>query len=236
MLNPDKNNVDISKLFEWGKSYQVSLKNGEEITVFMRLVGDADLNLARVYALRNSSEFRKKLRTEGTEERLAYIAEKDNIDKENIVALILFMETRRISGDVIKEINSKFPKELRADATLEELEEHQKELDSYESITTEKISKEISDRIAKERKKLEKIDFETLYKRYVEYSIDELAETEMYKKFLDACVYYGTFTDKSLKRRLFKTIEDFQNLLPDVKEQFVNLYKQLDIDTDELKK
>lgn len=59
-MNAERNDVDIFRLFHWGKEVTIFDKYGNELTnVYMRLVGDAELNLARVFAIRRSAELRK---------------------------------------------------------------------------------------------------------------------------------------------------------------------------------
>jgi len=53
-ITPEKNDVDISSLFYYRKPVTLIGKDAEPTTVYMRLVGDAELQRARVKALRDS--------------------------------------------------------------------------------------------------------------------------------------------------------------------------------------
>ena len=72
----EKSDINISTLFNWGKKFSLVDKNNTEIyEVYIRLVGDAEYGRSRVYALRKSSELRKKLNNLESDERIAFIPE-----------------------------------------------------------------------------------------------------------------------------------------------------------------
>ena len=47
--------INISTLFKWGTELEIDTPQGKQ-PFWMRIVGDADINRARVYALRNISK------------------------------------------------------------------------------------------------------------------------------------------------------------------------------------
>ncbi len=64
MESIDRNDVNISILFNWGKEFILYDENRKELfKVYLRIIGDSDLNKAKVYALRKSAEMRKKLKS-----------------------------------------------------------------------------------------------------------------------------------------------------------------------------
>ena len=70
----EKSDVDLSRLFMWQAEVPVLSSTGEEVTkVHMRVIGDKDLSRARVFSLRESAELRKLLKTDGTDEYIAFI-------------------------------------------------------------------------------------------------------------------------------------------------------------------
>ena len=62
IMEIEKNDVDISKLFNWGKAFEIVGEDGVVDVVYMRVLGDADINKARVFALRESAKLRRALR------------------------------------------------------------------------------------------------------------------------------------------------------------------------------
>ena len=82
----EKNDVSLAKLFNWGDKFSITDKYGNFITdVYIRLVGDAELNQARVKAIRASREMREKLKTEGTDERMVFMPDFDLMEDKEIV-------------------------------------------------------------------------------------------------------------------------------------------------------
>jgi len=148
MRSIDKNDVDISKLFRWGAKFNILDSRDQVIVeVYIRLVGDAELNRARVFALRKSAELRSKLREENSDERLAFIPPLEDLDKENLVETALLYMIRDITLDAIKDTRLPLPAEPDSDSSLEKQEKYQKEVDEYptkkDSIIREKIEKTV---------------------------------------------------------------------------------------------
>ena len=86
----EKSDVDISKLFHYGKKFDIQDRNGKKVlTVFIRIVGDADLNRARVYAIRRSAELRERLRSKESDESLAFIPPIESVEKNSLIETCL---------------------------------------------------------------------------------------------------------------------------------------------------
>jgi hypothetical protein len=233
---PEKNDVDISKLFTWGKEVAIKDDDGNELfKCYIRMIGDADLNRSRVYALRRSAEFRKKLHDADSDERVGFIVEPEMVSKEKLVQATLIILLKDVAQKVQKDVNIPFPKELTSDATQEEEEKYQAEVDAY----PEKVRQEITARIEKEAKKeearLNTFSKKELYDSYVDYVINELCEREMFDQFKLSCLLYGCFRDPEYKTRLFKTIEEITALPSTVKNQLLDEYSSLEMSTDFLK-
>lgn len=233
----DKNDVNISKLFEWGKSLVITDAHDTPVmTLYIRLIGDSDMNKARVYGLRKSAELRKKLRENNSEERLAYIPEFEFIEKENLIESTLSFQLKELTDKAFKNLDLQLPKEPSSDATLEELENYQKEVDSWPRKRENEVRKVVEDAVDTERKSLNLLSKDELSKRYETFIINSLCETEMYTKFQEMCVYYGTFLDDKCKQLAFNSIEEFSNLPEFIKTQIIDSYYSLDIKVEELKK
>ena len=132
-MNAEKNDVDVRRLFSWGTAFELSNPDTEEITmVYMRLVGDEDMNKARVYALRESKKLRETLRDTSTDESIALIPSFNDIPNKDIVEMVAMFSTRAMSKRAIRDVSMPLPKEPKDSATLEEHEEYQNKLDMYE--------------------------------------------------------------------------------------------------------
>lgn len=238
MPHPEKNDVDIYKLFHWGREFSIVDRFGKELTkVYIRLNGDSELNRARVFALRRSAELRKKLKTEGTDERVAFISTIFDIDeKSQLLPIISTLMTRTFAQEATKEVRIPTPKEPKSDATLEEQEKFQEEVDSYDDRKNEAVGQAILNKISQFEKELESQPVEKLQKQYERLMIDELCEREMITKFKEVSAFFGSYSDPDFKIPAFDSFELFENLPTEIKEQYIDNYENLEINIDELKK
>jgi hypothetical protein len=238
MIHPEKNDVDISKLFNWGSQFAILDELGKEIvSVYLRLVGDADINRARVFALRKSAELRKRLKDEDSDERVAFISSVYELeDKAGLVDLICSLATRKIIQDVIKETEVPFPKEPKSDAPQEDFEKYQLDVDNYTQKRNLIIGEKATVLIDKLKESLMEKELDAIQKLYETKMIDELCEQEMVEKFRLCCVYYGAYTDDKYSMRMFKSFDQFDNLPTEIKQQYIAYYNTLEINIDDLKK
>lgn len=236
----ERNDVDINKLFHWGQKYEITWFGQDEeektIVVYMRLLGDADVNRARVYALRKSAELRKKLYEPDSNERLAYLYIPESMETERLVALITGLSIRDITQNVIKSLNVKAPKSPKSDATLEENEKFQKAVDEYGPKREKEIRKAVEKETEKLQKELYSLPKEELIKRYEFSMINESCEQEALNAFREISAYLGAFKDENYKERFFDDFEQFQNLPTGIKKQFIDNHQVLEMGGEELKK
>lgn len=236
----EKNDVDISKLFDWGRVFEVfDPETGEVVhIVYMKLLGDADLNRARVHALRKSSELRRQLRDPNSDYRLAYIRDIDEFTEQELINMITVLSNREITKNATREIKITMPKPPKSTASLEKLEAFQKEVDEYPEKRQQAVKKAIENAVKVLEAELRQSSKEENYKRYVKSIIDELCEREGIDAFNDMQVYLGCYKDDSYKAesRFFASFEAFDNLEPTVKNSFKVAYNSLDVEVGELKK
>ncbi len=235
----EKNDVQIDKIFQWGKVFEVidPTKDDESVAlVYMKLLGDADLGRARVYALRKSSELRRKLKDENSDERIAWVRSIDEVSEEDLINLIIIFAGRDIANDARTKVKIPTPKPPKSNAKLEKQEAFQKEVDEYPEKRQKAISDAINKEIEKRKESLSTKSKEDLYREYVRLLIDEFCEREAINAFEDMQVFLGCFTDDTYKEKFFPDFESFNNLEPTVKNMFKDAYKSLDIELAELKK
>lgn len=235
-LSPEKNDVDISSLFYYRKPVQILDKNAEPVTFYMRLVGDAELQRARVMALRDSRKLRDALKDPNSDEHLAYIPSVEDIEKDKLIEVITLSKIKEVSIKVMDEIEIPFPTEPSSDATLEEQEEYQKQVDEYPAKREKLLQAEIIKRTGEEKKKLQKQNLEDLKKEYLLSLRNELCEMTLTASFYNHIVFFSLYKDKNYKTRLFTDYEEYENLPAEIKEELLEEYKSLELGTDELKK
>lgn len=237
MEDIEKNEVDIHKLFQWGNQFElVKDVDGSTVPVFVRLVGDADWNKARVKALRASAELRRKLRDTNSDEYFAFLPDYESVDKNRLVDLNLAINIRNLTDKIISGLSLKVPVEPKSDSTLEQQEEYQKEIDAYPGKRKEIIDARLKVEMEKERKKYNKLSKEELEKEYTATLVNSMCELEMGKVFYDVCTFYGSFKDSKYTERLFKDLDDYLNSATYTKEQLVGFYRTLELGVSELKK
>ena len=234
----ERNDVDITQLFKYKKEVKVidALTN-EKATVYMKLVGDADMAQARVFGLRKAGNLRKSLRTSGSELRQAFVNEIPEFqDKETLVGSVILLGVGDIQKKAINNVDFPEPKAPKSDASLEELEKYQKEVDEYPQKYATAVEKEMKKIRRSEEKRLNKLETKELYSLYEALVIDQLCSSEMAQNYYQMCVYKATYKDPQYKKLAFNSFEDFDNAAPQLKEQLIDAYRALEFGLDELKK
>jgi hypothetical protein len=233
----EKNDVDISKLFTWGKKFDiVDSKEEAQSSVYIRLLGDADVNRARVFALRKSAELRRKLRDLDSDERLMYVREQEEMTKEELIGYIVMFSMREITNQAIRQISVPAPKQPKANAGLEKMEKYQKEIDDYPN----KINAALKEFVSKEEKKIKaelaNESEDALYKKYVDHLIMEFCEQEAVKAYNDMETYLGCYNDENYTERAFRDFDHFDNQPIELKQQLREAYESIRVGMDDLKK
>jgi len=235
----EKNDVDISKLFVWGRVFEVVGEDGKpEALVYMRLLGDADANRARVFAVRQSAELRRKLLDLNSDERIVFVKSIEEVSEEDLRNLIIAYSMREITNNAYKSIKVKKPTPPKSNASLSKMEKYQKEVDDFPTQFKDAVEKHMRKEVDKALKLLEYEDKESLYKRYTNALIDELCEQRAMESYRNMELYLGCYKDDTyaLDKRFFSSYDEFDNMSLEVKSEFRAAYDKLDIKPDELKK
>jgi hypothetical protein len=235
MKDIEKNDVNISNLFVWGAKTTIPTNKGEK-DIWVRVVGDADISRARVYALRKSAELRRKLKDLDSDERMAMIPEFDADSKEQAIELLLNLRIKEITDDALDDVEIVYPKEPASDASLEEQEEYQASVDNFPKYVEKQTRKAVETQVEKERERIKNMSMEGLEELYVNTLVNQLCETEMYQAFQDKTVFYACFTDENYTSPLFSDFEMYLNLPLEIKEKLATFYGTLTLDIDTLKK
>jgi hypothetical protein len=236
MNSAERSDVDISKLLTWRKEFDLLDDNSDVITkVYIRLVGDAELNRARVYAIRKSAEMRKKLKDHSSDEYFAYVPDIETVDVEEIIETTILYSIQDFTSEASKKLDIKEPKELHSEATLEEQEKYQKEVDEYPDKREKEIREFIDKQIENKRKELSKKSKEELYKNVIQLIIEYYCRTAMIDSFRLMCTYFGTYSDSNYKIRFFESVDELDNAPSHIKTQVKDFYSSLDLGLDDLK-
>ena len=233
----EKNDVDISILFKWGTP--VPMKDAFDNTIeilYVKLIGDADTNRSRTFALRESAKLRALLKTPGSDERVAYIPDWKSMKNSSLTELVIQFKLREYVQKVTKNLLMPLPDEPDSDSSLESHEEYQKKVDEWPKIREDKIRDELQKVVDEERKYLKSIGKGELALEAENAIIAELCEQRMYDAFQASVLTFATFSDQEYKNKYFKSMEEFEALISDFKDQLFKAYNSININTENLKK
>ncbi len=202
----------------------------------MRLLGDADVNRARVFALRKSHELRNNLKSPTSVERLIYMREMDDIETDDIVNYIVVFSMREITNDAYRDVKVKNPTPPKSDANLEKMEKYQKEVDEYPEKRKAAVEKYMKDRVESLKEALNNRTKEELYKKYEKLLVDEFCEQEALRAYRDMELYLGCYKDPDYVERFFSSFEQYDNLDSKIKSDFRAAYDKLDVRMEDIKK
>jgi hypothetical protein len=233
-VNPiERNDVDLNRLFKWKTKVEIVDENQEVLfPIYMRLVGDADLNRARIFAIRTSKDYRKLLRDSDSDEHIALLPEQEELTKGSIIDSIIIYSMQDFALDATKVPE---PKELKSTATLEEQEEFQENVDQYPEQKEKAIENYVEKKIEEKRNELSTKNIDDLYTELIPKIIAQRCETKMLETFREYSIFLGTFQDKKYTVKFFKEFDEFLNLPTNIKDQFEVAYSNLELGIDELK-
>jgi hypothetical protein len=234
-LHPEISDVDISPIFHWFGEQEITDTQGKTFRVFVRLVGDAELNRARVFALRKSSDLRKRFKDPNSDERNGFIQDLDMLNEDQLKVELIHYRLQELYLEAGKEVKIAYPKEPSGD-DLERQERYQEEVDAWQLKLTEAINNYVEPRYAKIKEKYNEKPINELYEEYQKIIVSKLCEAEFQTKFKEICVFFGTHSDEKMTKKFFNSFEEFENLRTIVKQQFIEFYDALEMSTEELKK
>jgi hypothetical protein len=236
-MDIEKNDVDISQLFLWkGEVPIVDQQQKEVAKVYMRVVGDKDLNKARIHSLRQSAELRAVLNDKKSDEYYAFISGIEFTSRETVTAGVKLLLLADLGSDARRNVIIKFPKEPASDDPLEEHEKYQKEVDDFPENFGKDVDAELERLLKAEEKRLKKLSDEDLFDEYKSLTINYICQEEMTRTFLDKSIFFSTYADDQYKKKYFKTFKAYENLATEVKDQLRDAYRNLELGMTELKK
>lgn len=236
MLSPEKNEVDINQLFEYKKPITLHGNRGKKKTVYMRVIGDADINKARVKSLRASRELRDALKDKTSDEYLAYIPDISEAGIEKITELLVMFYIDENSSKIVDSLDLPFPEEPGSDDTLEEREQYQLEVDNYSKEWEALIQKKFFEVGKKRKEELEKLDETDLLEIYEGALVRELCRKKMTQTYYEYVVLYSLYSDEKYVKPLYTEFSRFDNLPSDIKAKLIEEYRTLELGIDDLKK
>jgi hypothetical protein len=231
--------MDISNLFKWKKKYVIkapdgkplTTDDGEELYVYLRVIGDNDLDHAKRYSLRQVS----KLRVEYELDPDQVLPDFNEFTVEQLASLLVLNEASEIYKRAEREVQIEYP--TQKDSTkLEDAEEYVKLSDTYFERLAEKVDEVaqqgLEARIEYYKQKSKKDLIIGARKAYIE----KILEGDLAKITNDAILYFCVFEDEDCTKKVFSDIDEVRNAAPYLKEQLYREYSDLVLSDRELKK
>ena len=171
-----------------------------------------------------------------SDERVAYIPDWKSMRSNSLTELVIQFKLREYVQKVTKNLLLPLPEEPDSDSSLETQEEYQKTVDEWPKIREDKIRDELQKVVDEERKYLKSIGKGELALEAENAIIAELCEQRMYDAFQASVLTFATFSDQEYKNKYFKSMEEFEALISDFKDQLFKAYNSININTENLKK
>ena len=235
---------NLENLFRWSHKLVINNKAGEPAeskagkgyVVYQRIIGDNELSIARKMALKASRELRRNLRDVDSPEHAALVPTYEDLNDKELKNAILLASAQKLRQEAIRTAGlPKRPKEIGVDATLEQQEEYEVAVETFETEILELRSKKMTEIADRELKALEGRERDELVMNFVDSMIEGLCSREMLETFNAWCTFYGTYSTKTFKTREFSSFANFSSCVPLVKDQLLSGYIRLDMSGDELK-
>jgi hypothetical protein len=242
--------LKIADLLKWRS--QIVLKDHEgkiitddknqPVTVFLRIIGDDDLDASYKAGRIASARLRKALRDPSSDEYLERIDPiKVEEDRDSLIDIIKTSRGSNITSEARSAIDRpELPKieEFAVDPdapTLEEQEKLDAAIEESESGYLQAIGKYEADRMLVIEAELKDKSIEELRDIATEEASNIIALSEFLSEILDQKVWRGCYTDKARKERAFDSIQEWRSTDAAIREQLIEAYIKLEQDPDELK-
>jgi hypothetical protein len=233
----------LEGLFKWSHDWEMLDLNGEplkvdgkEVKIYQRVIGDADLQLARETSLRASALQRKKLQ-EGTGlDRASLVPNYKYMDKGEISALIVLVELSDIRRQADKDLIFPYPEPPSSNATLEEQENYQESIDIFFDERDKELKKRVTKLVELRKEELRKLPKDRLREIHETAAVESACRDTFLTILNEYMAYRGTFLDAAFTQRAYPSFNAFRNASPYAKRQIITNYADLELKGDQLKK
>jgi len=214
----------------------VKKQDGTDWVVYQRVIGDSEINLARETALRASAIQRRKLQEPSNLDRMLIIPDYHNMDKGNIIALIILHELPDLRAAAQKEVLLPFPDASDSSATLKQQEETQTAIDTYFEKRDRLILEKINELVQARQEELQKNPKKRLQVIHADAAMNGSCREIFLVTLNEMLTYLGTWLDSEFKHRAFQSYNSFRNASTHLKQQLIEGYAVLELGGNKLKK
>jgi len=226
----------LSKLFRWHR--KVEIREGDKVleTVYVRLVGDAEFQEAKIAALKRSKQLRTQLRNKDSNDYQASFSDLDSLTRDELTMGITFGEIPDYRDEGLLTLPEREVPELPDNPTLEQQEEHETKLEELQAERAKTLTEFIEKRAEERKEEIGKVeDIDKLREMYVHSVINMKCSEEFTRAFREYQVFKGTFADNKFKTLAFDDFDDFDGCAPQLKSQLISAYVSLEMTGEDLK-
>lgn len=232
----------LSKLLRWNKEFTIKAPDGSDLKkVWIRVIGDYDLQEAYKLARIASAEKRAKLRDVDSDDYKDQIAAFKDASEEECRSLIFAARenawTSQALSIVVRPDEIKIS-EIAIDPDAPTLEE-QERLDAENKKIDEEYQKLIKDYVDQKKIELEaelsKLDIDNLRLVAQTEATVLLPLTVFLNELIDQKVWRGIYEDKEMTIRGFDSVQDFREMKQELRNQLTQVYLELEEGLDDLK-
>lgn len=232
----------LSELLRWKREVKLMGPNGEVLeTVYMRIIGDYDLQEAYRLARIASAAKRERLRDTDTEDFKDQVAPFNEASEDECKQLIRVAReagwTPQALSAVIRPDEVKIS-EIATDPDAPTLEE-QERVDKENADQEEKYQKELQDFIEQKRKELE-ADLSSLSSEQIRVLAQAEATvwlplTVYMNELTDEKTWRSVYTDKAMTERGFANVQEFREMMESLRSQLIQAYAELEESAGDIK-
>jgi hypothetical protein len=216
-------------------------RDGKPVEVFLRVLGDHDLEEAYKASRAASARVRKAMRDKDSDDYLSGVSILEEADRDSCYNII----QAAASNDFASLATANVPRPdlpkleevaLDPDApTLEEQEKLDKMIEDTEDGYIKAVTAYRDSRMAELRSILEHMSDEELRARTIEDMGSIRALEAFIKELREQKTFRAAYMDGKFKERAFDSIAEFRSLSPFIKEQIEKAYASLELNPDDIK-
>jgi hypothetical protein len=234
----------LSQLLRWKTEYQfktVTNEDGSPLKVWIRIIGDKDLEDAFKASRIASSKKRQILRDKTSDDYYSEIAPLDLADAEQCKEIIRAAKSSNLAAEAFSAVVRPDPVELSEVAidpdapTLEEQEkldnDNEKQMKEYQDA----LAKFVETKVREIDTMLDSMEIDAL-REMAKEDMTILVPTSVFIEELAAQkTWRAVYMDEGCKVPAFDSADDFKQAASAIKDELVTAYKLVEIGPDELK-
>lgn len=212
------------------------------ITVYLRIIGDNDLEEAHRAARIQSAQIRKALGDESTDAYKDRILPIMEASRQDCIDIIMQYRTSNLEAEA--RANTVRPElvtieEIALDPDAPSLEEQEKLDSEQEKVDAEyeaALKEYVDTRTEVIRAEVEAMSDEELHEVARTEMSGVIALADFFTELMEQKVYRGAYSDKTYKVKAFDSLEEVKETSPTIRQQLFDAYLELEFDPDKVKK